>query len=430
MTEYAQSSSWSTFLKSVASFSGDLSTLSAPPFILSPISLSEFPQYWGANQDLFLEIGKINKSNFKEYYSTIATLQNAETARMLTVLKWFISTLRCQYSSRKEKNGFEKKPLNPFLGELFVAKWENKDSKIGSTTLLTEQVSHHPPINAFTIFNDNVDIKLEGYTHIKSSFSKTLRLNVKQHGHNIIETSAESFLITYPTIHLEGILMASPYVELESKSYIQATSGLIWEIEYSGKGYFSGRKNTFKARLFRNSNELQQSKSPLFTVSGQWSGKSEIEGPQIKTQAFFDVNQSKIYPLTVKAIAEQHELESRKAWGDVARAIELGDMKLISQTKTKLENAQRELRKDELKKGNKWKRRWFKDVNFDEADVIEDLSGDINSKFLALSRLARLSIKNVQSTTIEGSRHDDPNTTAIHWVFDKNAWDQEKEIKL
>lgn len=38
---------WGAFLKSIASFSGDLSSLTAPPFILSPVSLSEFPSYWG-----------------------------------------------------------------------------------------------------------------------------------------------------------------------------------------------------------------------------------------------------------------------------------------------------------------------------------------------------------------------------------------------
>lgn len=38
---------WTSFLKSIASFSGDLSSLTAPPFILSPVSLVEFPSYWG-----------------------------------------------------------------------------------------------------------------------------------------------------------------------------------------------------------------------------------------------------------------------------------------------------------------------------------------------------------------------------------------------
>jgi hypothetical protein len=54
-------------------------------------------------------------------------------------LKWFLSTLKQQYSSRSEKLGSEKKPLNPFLGELFLGKWVD-DS--GETQLVSEQVRY------------------------------------------------------------------------------------------------------------------------------------------------------------------------------------------------------------------------------------------------------------------------------------------------
>lgn len=59
--------------------------------------------------------------------------------RALLVLKWFLSTLKQQYSSRSEKLGSEKKPLNPFLGELFLGKWPG-DADVGETTLISEQV--------------------------------------------------------------------------------------------------------------------------------------------------------------------------------------------------------------------------------------------------------------------------------------------------
>lgn len=59
--------------------------------------------------------------------------------RALAVLKWFLSTLRQQYCSRSEKLGSEKKPLNPFLGELFLGKWDS-DADVGETKLYSEQV--------------------------------------------------------------------------------------------------------------------------------------------------------------------------------------------------------------------------------------------------------------------------------------------------
>ncbi|CCK67988.1 uncharacterized protein KNAG_0A03000 [Huiozyma naganishii CBS 8797] len=431
MTDYSQSSTWTSFLKSMSSFSGDLSSLSAPPFILSPMSLSEFPQYWGCHQGLFLNIARINKENYHKLYPHAKTV---DEARMLAVIKWFFATLHGQYSSRSEKGGFEKKPLNPFLGELFVGKWENE--KLGDTTMLTEQVSHHPPINAYCLNNEKQDITLQGYSQIKSSFSKTLRLNVKQFGHSIIETSGGSFLVTVPALHLEGLLVASPHVELEDKSYIQSSSGLICVLEYSGKGYFSGQKNTVKAKVYSSMKSLKENATPLYVISGQWSGVTTIvAGNATGTNAskptiFSDVSKIKVDPLVVKPVEDQHPLESRKAWYDVAKAIELGDMKLISQTKSKLENAQRQLRKEEKENKTHWKTRWFEKVDYNGAAKKNDPEdgNPIDGTYLSLVGMAGLSIKNVASGTKTGEKEDRLNKTADHWRFRKDLWEKDDEV--
>lgn len=365
---------------------------------------------------------------------------------MLAILKWFLATLKCQYTSRTQQTGgFEKKPLNPFLGELFVGKWDSgHDDKNDATTgqadtiLLTEQVSHHPPINAFTVFNRVNDIQLQGYTHIKSSFSKTLKLNVKQHGHAVLTTNGDSFLITFPSIHLEGIIRASPYVELEEKSYIQSSFGMIWCIEYSGKGYFSGQRNSFKASLFLDSSTMRSKGRPLYVVDGQWSGVSTVRdgGNGSRSVLFSDINKYRPHTLSVKPIGKQHDLESRRAWDDVAKAIELGDMKLISQTKNRLENAQRELRKMEQEQGTKWKTRWFTEVDLKQKNKVKmegDLEGDVTGKFVALSRMAGLSVSNVPSGSLLKS-HEEDNinklSTAFHWEFQTDRWENETEIEV
>src|SRR6201996_4229821 len=108
-------------LKNMASFSGDLSTLTAPPFILSSTSLTEYSSYWVSEPSLF----------------TAPAKEPNPEQRAVLVLKWFISTLKQQYSSRNEKLGSEKKPLNPFLGELFLGRWEDD---AGTTQLVSEQV--------------------------------------------------------------------------------------------------------------------------------------------------------------------------------------------------------------------------------------------------------------------------------------------------
>lgn len=100
--------------------------MTAPPFILSTTSLTEYSAYWAEHPATF-----------------VAPAKEADPEkRALLVLKWFLTTLHQQYCSRSEKLGSEKKPLNPFLGELFIGKWlaSGADSEVGETTLISEQV--------------------------------------------------------------------------------------------------------------------------------------------------------------------------------------------------------------------------------------------------------------------------------------------------
>lgn len=90
---------------------------------MSTTSLTEYSAYWAEHPAVF-----------------VAPAKEADPAkRALLVLKWFLSTLHQQYCSRSEKLGSEKKPLNPFLGELFIGKWEG-DAEVGETKLVSEQV--------------------------------------------------------------------------------------------------------------------------------------------------------------------------------------------------------------------------------------------------------------------------------------------------
>jgi hypothetical protein len=97
--------------------------MTAPAFILSTKSLTEFSSYWTEHPSVFVA----------------PAAEKDPAKRALLVLKWFISTLKQQYASRSEKLGSEKKPLNPFLGELFLGKWEDQ---AGTTELVSEQVRY------------------------------------------------------------------------------------------------------------------------------------------------------------------------------------------------------------------------------------------------------------------------------------------------
>lgn len=413
-------STWTSFIKSIASYNGDLSSLTAPPFILSPTSLVEYSQYWSEHTDLLLAPNFIKEGDSED---------PIELARMLAVVKWFISTLKSQYCSRNESG--EKKPLNPFLGEVFVGKWESDENdKFGETILLSEQVSHHPPITAYAVENKKHNTILEGYNGVRASMSTTA-LNVRQFGHAMLEfrNLNETYLVTLPPLHIEGMLAFSPFVELEQKSFIQSSAGYYAVIEYTGKGYFSGKKNSFKCRIFKDFNDSKKKELALYTISGQWSEKSTIAkgatAPSSKDTVFFDASKTAPQPLTVKPVEEQHELESRKAWLDVANAIKSGDFDLIHNTKSVLENKQRDLRKEEQEKNEAWSRRWF-----DEVDYSKDAKIDDSDIFIKLSKMANLSIKNVASGVDATSSKNNDTDLMSHWRFVPENFDKEEEIKI
>ncbi|ABN66008.2 Oxysterol-binding protein [Scheffersomyces stipitis CBS 6054] len=425
MTSFAQSSSWTSFLKSIASFNGDLSSLTAPPFILSPTSLSEYSQYWAEHPDLLVEPNFLQQTPdaSKEEVDAMAL------KRIIAVTKWFIATLRSQYCSRNESMGSEKKPLNPFLGEVFVGKWEDTettDGSLGETILLSEQVSHHPPVTAYAVHNAKNSVVLQGYNGIRSSISAT-SINVKQYGHALLEYKEldESYLITLPPLHIEGLISASPFVELEGTSYIQSSNGYITVVEYSGRGWVSGKKNTFKARIYKDQLSSNKKENALLSISGQWSGKSYYakgySSPNSKNDLFYDAQASEPHHLKVKPIEEQHELESRKAWLKVAEAIKKSDYDLINEEKTLIENAQRDLRKQEAESGDKWQTRWFDYVNYLDGTVSHDA-------FLNLTNISNLSIRNAPSGSLKGSKYDEGE--AQHWRINIQKWQDEKEIKI
>ncbi|KAK7208221.1 hypothetical protein BZA70DRAFT_287538 [Myxozyma melibiosi] len=342
----SQRGPWMTFLKSLATSKGDIASITAPPFILSSTSLTEYSKFWAELPDLFVAPSMVVDPE----------------ERALAVFRWFIATLKGQYTSRNEALGSEKKPLNPFLGEMFLGRWETDDE--GTTMLVSEQVSHHPPVTAYATYNDVYGVELTGYNGQKASVSTTT-LNIKQVGHAVYKITKfdESYYISLPSLHIEGLFYGAPYVELEGSTFIQSSSGYSFKIDYSGKGYFSGKKNTYKAKMFGP----DSSSKPLYTFSGQWSGKSTVKDERAKSEKlFYDATEHTIVPLEIKPLEEQSPYETRKAWAKVAAAVSVMDYDTIHVEKSKIENEQRALRKQEKEEGREWTRRYFTLVDSDE----------------------------------------------------------------
>ncbi|KAG6914467.1 hypothetical protein DXG01_017088 [Tephrocybe rancida] len=353
-----QRGSWSSFLKSIASFSGDLSSLTAPPFILSPVSLTEFPAYWCEHPDIFAAIADAPDDD----------------ARILAVLKWFIG----QYTSRNESMGSEKKPLNPVLGELFYGSWPAPASNPaqGTTTLLVEQVSHHPPITAYVIENKSKGLRLSGHNAQKTSFSGG-SIIVKQIGHAVLTYTPSSgdpveYLLTLPRLRIDGLWYGSPYIELAETSYILG-GGFVGTIEYKGKGYFSGKSHTFKAHIVPAPG-MGGANAEEHIVEGTWHEKSKFVKGGSKHHSvhadgsFHDVSgdgKKEVSSSGGEADGSMGEFETRKLWAAVAKGIREGDFETASREKGRIENEQRQRRKDEVAAGTTWPLKHFTHIESD-----------------------------------------------------------------
>ncbi|KAI0178508.1 Oxysterol-binding protein [Hypoxylon sp. FL1284] len=343
-------SAWFQFIKSVATFKGDLTSLTAPPFLLAPQSIVEYSAYWAEHPNLLVSPAK----------------EESAGKRSLKVLQWFLSTLKHQHAS-KDENGKRKKmkPLNPFLGEIFLGKWQDG---AGTTHLVTEQVSHHPPATAFKIWNETHGVKLEGHVAPKAYFSSTI--NIERKGYSIlhIDKYDEDYCITMPKVHVEGIVTFQIAPELSGVSYIRSSSGYTSRINYSSKGWVKGKSNSFTATLYADDNE----KDPLYVLEGQWNGSYTIKDGKGKLLDTVDLGSLQRTPLLVAPVESQHPLESRRAWKHVADAINANDVFAVGHEKSKIENAQRALRRQEKDAGEIWQRRYFSRAERDP--VVEKLS--------------------------------------------------------
>jgi hypothetical protein len=307
--------------------------------------LTEFPAYWCERPELF---------------SAIAD-QKTEEDRTLAVVKWFISTLKGQYTSRNESMGSEKKPLNPVLGELFYGKWPDINGR-GETELLVEQVSHHPPITAYAIENKSKGIKLVGHNAQKTSFSAG-SIIVKQIGHATLTVKLpsgdiEEYLITLPRLRIDGVWYGAPYIELADVSWI-VSKHYVCSIEYKGKGYFSGKTHSFKATLKPAPGSGGSLGSHV--IEGQWHTTSKFSSGPKSGSEFHNVTGPKeeVTAIGGEASGEMGPFETRELWKLVAKGIREGDFDSASKEKSKIENEQRQKRKDELVAGTTWQLKHF-----------------------------------------------------------------------
>lgn len=160
-------------------------------------------------------------------------------------------------------------------------------------------------------------------------------------------------------------MYGAPFVELENSVKIASSNGFVAKIDFLTKGWFSGNKNIFTAVLYK---EVEGENDPIYNVDGQWSGDFIIKKHTEEVDHWV-ATKNRTTPLTLAPIEQQDLYESRRTWRDVANSIQKRDMGAVYAYKTRIEKAQRELRRVEKAEGREWKRRFFNRIDPKDEDA-------------------------------------------------------------
>ncbi|KAK9694241.1 Oxysterol-binding protein 4 [Basidiobolus ranarum] len=328
-----------SFLKDLASFTGDLSALTCPSFLLNGVSLLEYSTYWGDHPEL------------------VAAISEPEdpAERMVAVARWFISTLYGSYFAGCVGSS-GKKPFNPILGEQFFCKWDDVNG-CGEANLVCEQVSHHPPISAFYIENKKAGVYINGHFGQKSKFKGT-SVQIIQPGRATVRHTKgdDTYVVSFPNLYIRSLITGNPFIEIVGPTSIECSNGYVTEFDFLGKPWFGGKYHKFIGNIYHK----DEPENTLYKVDGKWMAESTITNTATgKSEIFLNTSTNPPAKYIVAPIEEQNANESRKVWEKVAEAIQRQAYGEATNYKNEVENAQRLLVKERTNKGEEFNLQLF-----------------------------------------------------------------------
>lgn len=235
-----------------------------------------------------------------------------------------------------------KKPYNPILGEIFRCNWELPDGSV--LTYFTEQVSHHPPISALYAENIQKGITIEGWYYPRSKFLGNSAASITEGVAKIhFKKHNEIYVITWPSVYARGIIFGRLLMEMGGKTSISCMkTGLSADIDFKTKPFFGGEYNVVSANI-------KKKKTTIYQIRGKWNDKLFIRPKKLvgkkDDKLFFDARSHPIVPKHVPDYDAMEENESRKLWINLTHAIMKNDVKGATEEKGKVEDAQREKKK-------------------------------------------------------------------------------------
>ncbi|KAJ1660166.1 Oxysterol-binding protein OBPa [Dispira simplex] len=314
----------------------DLSRVTFPTFVLEPRSFLERVTDFMTHPDILIH----------------ATKAPNPEERFVEVVKYYLSGWHIRPKGVK-------KPYNPVLGEFFRCQWKFDDGT--EAFYAAEQVSHHPPVSAYFYANPEHGIYISGDLRPKSRFLGNSVAMMLEGGSTIeLPFLGETYQITYPNMYARGILFGTMMLELGEVATVQCNqANLVCEVEFKTKGFFTGSYNAISGKIKRISNG-----EVLYDITGHWTDIMYIKDCRTgDTQVLFDANKAPLIPKLVPSEQDQDDIESRRLWSKVTAALRQRDLDTATNEKLRIENMQREQRREREMEGIEWQSRYFKEHN-------------------------------------------------------------------
>lgn len=275
--------------------------------------------------------------------------------RFLLVLKWHLSMVRQEM--------FEKKPFNPVLGETHISFVDN-DGKNGSVEFVSEQVSHHPPISAFSVRNEVHNL----------SVCSNISFQVKFGGNSATIATSGGASLVLGKFDGELYEMSRCIPDMLVRNVVWGTKYIIW----AGDLVVSCKQTGFQASLTFSEARGQVNRvegsiidsagNVAYKLGGTCGSEIFLEKPGAEPRLLLDVSKEpfdepKYLPVRPSFVprfllwflsdhppppreqeAALNPMSSVAIWGPANEAILRGDISAADVAKQKVEDAQRKKR--------------------------------------------------------------------------------------
>ncbi|KAG8442137.1 hypothetical protein GDO86_011075, partial [Hymenochirus boettgeri] len=284
-----------------------------------------------------------------------ANLCTDTVERMQCVAAFAVSAVASQW----ERTG---KPFNPLLGETYELVREDLGFR-----LISEQVSHHPPVSAFHAEGINKDFVFHGSIYPKLKFwGKSVEAEPKGIITLELLKHNEAYTWTNPTCCVHNIIVGKLWIEQYGNMEITnhktgekcilnfKPCGLFGKELHKVEGYIQDKSKRKLCALYGKWTECLYTTDPASLETFKKNDKKNVEEKKLSKQ---------MYNFTLFALALNEldkGMESVVPKTDCRlrpdiRAMENGEIDLASEEKKRLEEKQRAARKNRSKSDEEWK---------------------------------------------------------------------------